>query len=160
LERLAEDFPDTPRHVQDLARFLATCPDSRFQEPDRAAVLAARAVEQAPEAGDCWSTLGVAQYRAGDWKAATAALGKSIQLRTGGDPSDWFFLAMAHGRLGEKDQGRKWYDKAIAWMEQIKSQNNELRCFRAEAAVLLGVADSPLPQTWEVRRSKNASSRD
>ena len=65
----------------------------------------------------------MAHYRAGDWKAAIAALDKSMQLRKGGDSFDWFFLAMAHWQLGNKDEARKWYDQAVEWME--KNQPNE-----------------------------------
>src|SRR5262249_15890334 len=62
----------------------------------RAVELARRAVEEAPKAGLIWNTLGVAHYRAGDWKAAVETLEKSMSLRQGGDSFDWFFLAMAH----------------------------------------------------------------
>jgi hypothetical protein len=61
-----------------------------------------------------------------------------MELRKGGDCTDWFFLAMAHCRLGEKDQARQWYDKAVALMEKEKSPDEELRRFRAEARELLG----------------------
>ena len=80
----------------------------------RAVELAKKAVELAPKQGTFWNTLGVAHYRAGDWKAAVAALEKSEELRNGGDSFDWFFLAMAHWQLGEKDEARKWYDQAVA----------------------------------------------
>src|SRR5262249_11847746 len=86
-----------------MARFYATCPDKQFRNPVKAVDLAKQAVEQIGEfagriprdEGDCWKTLGVAQYRASDWKAAVAALEKAMQLRNGGDGSDWFVLAMA-----------------------------------------------------------------
>ena len=41
------------------------------------------------------NTLGVAHYRAGEWSAAADALEESMRLRSGGDPYDWLFLAMA-----------------------------------------------------------------
>jgi hypothetical protein len=43
---------------------------------------------------------------------------KSIDLRKGGDRLAWFFLAMAHRQLGEKDQARLWYDRAVQWMDK------------------------------------------
>ena len=70
---------------------------------------------------------------AGDWKAAIAALEKSMELRKGGDSNDWFFLAMAHWQLGEKDKAREWYDRAVQWMDKNQPKNEELRRFRAEA---------------------------
>jgi hypothetical protein len=55
---------------------------------------------------------------------------------------------MAHWRLGEKEKARRWYDRAVRWMEKHKdpSQGNnewpeELRRFRAEAAELLGMKE-------------------
>jgi len=44
-----------------------------------------------PTAGDFWSWLGVARYRADDWKAAAVALERSADLRKGGDAIDWLF---------------------------------------------------------------------
>jgi uncharacterized protein HemY len=91
--------------------------------------------------GNIWNTLGVAQYRAKDWKAAIAALDKSMKLGPGGDCSASFFLAMSHWQLGEKAEARKWFDKAVKWMDKNLPQNEELRRFRAEAAALLGVTE-------------------
>ena len=114
-------------------------PPGELRDPDRAVELAKKAVELEPKEGTYWNTLGVAHYRAGDWKAAIEALTKSMELRNGGDSFDWFFLAMAHWQLGDKPQARSWYDKAVAWMEKNQPKNEELIRFRAEAAALLGV---------------------
>ena len=92
-----------------------------------------------------WNTLGVAHYRASDWKSAIAALEKSIKLRQGGDSFDWFFLAMAHWKLGEKEEARKWYDRAVTWMDKNSPNDEELRRFREEAAKLLKVEDPSKP---------------
>ena len=81
---------------------------------------------------------GVAHPRAEDWKAAIAALGKSMKLRNGG-LCDWFFLAMANWQLGEKQEARKWYGRAVDWMEKNKPHNEESRRFRAEAEKLIGM---------------------
>jgi hypothetical protein len=62
-----------------------------------------------------------------------------MELNKGGDGNDWFFLAMAHWRLGDKPQARSWYGKAVSWMEKNQPRNEELMRFRAEAAALLGV---------------------
>ena len=50
---------------------------------------------------------------------------------------------MAHWQLENRDEARKWYEKAAAWMEKKQSQNEELRRFRAEAAALLKIDDRP-----------------
>jgi serine/threonine protein kinase len=132
-----------------MARFYASCPDKQFRKPAKAVELAKEAVEKGAKSdflsprdeGDCWKTLGVAQYRAGDWKATVAALEKAMQLRNGGDGTDWFVLAMAHWQLGDKDKARTWYAQAVRWLEKNKPQDEALRRFRAEAAELLGIKE-------------------
>jgi tetratricopeptide (TPR) repeat protein len=140
-ENLVKDNPGSTEAQDGLAWFLANCGDSRLRDPARAVELAGRAVEAAPEQGLYWRTLGLARYRNGDWKETLSALDKAMQNRSGGDSSDWFILAMACWRLGEKDKARDWYDKAVAWMNKNQPQVEELKRFRAEAAALLGVAD-------------------
>ncbi len=63
--------------------------------------------------------------------------------KDGGNSWQWFFLAMAHWQLGEKDEARQWYDQAVEWMEQKQPDNDELRRFRVEAAELLGISEQP-----------------
>jgi hypothetical protein len=48
---------------------------------------------------------------------------------------------MTHGRLGEKEQGRKWYDQAVQWMEKNDPDDGGLKSMRAEAAELLGIKE-------------------
>jgi uncharacterized protein HemY len=112
---------------------LATDPDPRKRDPGRAIELAKEAVGLGPNMADRWRTLGVAHYRAGNWKASLDGLQKSIDLGMSGDSLSGFFLAMAHWQFGNKDQARQWYDQARAWMEQGQPTN------RAEAAQLIGV---------------------
>ncbi|MFI5461215.1 MAG: tetratricopeptide repeat protein, partial [Isosphaerales bacterium] len=123
-----------------MAWVLATHPNPQLRDPGRAVNLAKEAVELAPREGPMWNTLGVAHFRAGDWKAALAALEKSMELRRGGDSTDWFFLAMAHEKLGDKEKARQWYDRATRWIDKNQATNEELRRFGAEAAQVLGVA--------------------
>jgi serine/threonine protein kinase/Flp pilus assembly protein TadD len=142
-EKLVKDFPGQARDRRDLAWFLANCPNRRLRNPDRAVSLAREAVGLAPRGGDCWRTLGVAHYRAGDWQAAVTALNRATGLRSGGDSAEWFFLAMAHWQLGEKQQARAWYDRAIQWMNANQPRDETLRRCRAEAAALLDRTDNP-----------------
>jgi hypothetical protein len=62
----------------------------------------------------------------------------------GGDAFDWFFLAMAHAKLGQKDQARRWYDRGRRWAEKNLPHDEELRRFRAEAEELLGRKEKSL----------------
>ena len=72
-------------------------------------------------------------------KASIDALKTAMSLRKGGNGFDRVFLAMAHWRLGDRDEARKWYDRAVGWMARKKPKEEEIRRFRAEAAALLGV---------------------
>jgi serine/threonine protein kinase/tetratricopeptide (TPR) repeat protein len=123
----------------DVAWRLATDTDLKLRPPELAVEFARKAVELASEDGNVWNTLGVAQLRAGNWKESITTLQKSNDLRKGGDSFNWFFLAMAHWHLGDKDEARKWYNHGVQWMEKNQPKNEELRRFRAEAAELLGI---------------------
>jgi tetratricopeptide (TPR) repeat protein len=141
----------TPQNAQALNRvawFLATAENPAHRDATLAIKFGKRAVELIPQDGNIWNTLGAAQFRAGDFPGAIEALEKSMELRSGGDASDWFFLAMAEWQLGHKDQARTWYDKAVEWMDKNQPKNEELLRFRAEAAELLGI-QSPATNNHE-----------
>ncbi len=120
-------------HLNGLAWLLATHPKPQLRNPARAVELARKAVELVPTSGGIWNTIGVAEYRAGEWDQAIKALTKSMELTSGGTPADWLFLALAHNRRGERDQARSWYDKAVARMDEKPSKDEELLRFRVEA---------------------------
>ena len=86
-----------------------------------------------PTAQLYWNTLGVAQYRAGEWQPAVASFEKSMELQSGGDSSDCFVLAMAQWQLGEKDEAHRSYDKSVKWMAKHALKNKEPTNFQAEA---------------------------
>jgi Flp pilus assembly protein TadD len=135
--------PNHAPYRNNLAWHLATCPDERLRNPRQAVEHARKAVELMPGMYGFWNTLGVAHYRNGEWQAAVEALTKSIELGKGENAAfDFFVLAMAHERLGDKKQARTWYDQAVAWMDQHKPKDEELLRFRAEAAALLGVKET------------------
>jgi Flp pilus assembly protein TadD len=136
-----EKCPDNPGEQNNLAWALATHLNPLIRDPARAMELARKAVAKTPTNGVHWNTLGVSRYYAGQWKDAAAALRKSMEFRQGGDSFDWFVLSMAHCKMGEKAEARKWFHKAVAWMDDKKNQpkiDADLRRFRAEAAALLG----------------------
>jgi Flp pilus assembly protein TadD len=123
--------------ANNMAWLLATAPDPNQRDGRQSVAVARLAVEAAPTNGKFWNTLGAAQYRAGNFKEAVAALGKSMELRKDGESFDWFFLAMGHWQLGEKEKARKCFDQAVQWMEKNQPKDEELRRFRAEAEELL-----------------------
>ena len=58
------------------------------------------------------NTLGAALFRAGRFEDAIRRLEEGIKLRNGAEtPQDWPFLAMAHHRLGHRDEARGWLDR-------------------------------------------------
>ena len=119
-----------------LARFLP------LRDPARAVLLAQQSVINAPK-DDFQTTFGVAHHRAGNWKEAVAALEKSLAKNGSHTGVDCFFLAMAHWRLGEPGQARKYHAQAMEWMGKNDPDDDELRRFRAEADELLGIGKPP-----------------
>jgi hypothetical protein len=58
------------------------------------------------------NTLGAALYRAGWFEDAIRRLEEGVRVRAGQSvPQDWAFLAMAHHRLGHRDEARRWLDR-------------------------------------------------
>jgi serine/threonine protein kinase/tetratricopeptide (TPR) repeat protein len=122
------------------AWFLATDPEPRWQDPTLAVRLARKAVAAQRLDGNSRNTLGVALYRTGDDKAAITELESAMRLRSNEASFDWFFLAMAHWRLGNRTEARKCFDQAVEWMDKNKPNDDELRRFRAEAEGVLAEA--------------------
>jgi serine/threonine protein kinase len=131
----------------DLARVLANSPDPGSRDVLRALRLSEEAVRLAPNDGDFRNTLGVAHYRAGNWKEAIVALQQAVELNKGlpasephpsvGNAGDWCFLAMAHWQLGNKAEARRCYDEA-EWRYR-RAGTEEMQRFRVEASKLLGI---------------------
>ena len=126
-----------------------TCADPKLRDHAAALHHAETAVELAPKSWFFGQTLAWARYRAGDWKGALVAMTKAKELGSPGNSHEWFLLAMAHWKLGDKAEARAWYDKAVEWMEKYQPTNEELRRFRAEAAELLGIAVEVAPPPRE-----------
>jgi tetratricopeptide (TPR) repeat protein len=146
MSRVVELTPEDHAAINDLAWLLATSPQAAVRNPTRAVELARRATGLQPEVRAYWHTLGVCHYRAAGWQASIDALARSAELHKGGDGFDWFFLAMAHHKLGHSDEARKWYERAAGWLarnspflEKIPSQAAEIRRFREEAEQTLGL---------------------
>jgi superkiller protein 3 len=121
-----------------LAWALALTTDHPPRDYDEAATLVRKAIALQPKDGNFYNTLALAEYRRGRWDEAIAASEQSIKLSDGVDASNWFFLAMAHARKGEKDEAITWFDKAVGWTKEKAPKNQELLSFWSEAAQLLG----------------------
>jgi serine/threonine protein kinase/WD40 repeat protein/Tfp pilus assembly protein PilF len=150
--KIAELRPDWPECANERAWLLATDPDPRRRDARHSLALAQQAVDLAPANGMYWNTLGVARYRAGNWRDAVAALEKSISLQ-GQNSWDWFFMAMAHWRLGERSEAHRIYNTAVRWMQKFNPMNEELTRFRAEASELIGIGDRNRSEKEKVPRT-------
>jgi tetratricopeptide (TPR) repeat protein len=131
--------PDLATPHNNLAWALALPAKRPRPDYDDALSHARKAVQLQPKGLEYFSTLALAEYRCGNWAESSAASERSMALRNGGDTYDWFMLALAHGRKADKDQARKWFDKAVAWTKDKKPKDKELRQFWSEAAELLGL---------------------
>jgi tetratricopeptide (TPR) repeat protein len=135
-------------YFNNFAWGLVNAPGST-RDPQRALSLARRAVELAPGRSILLNTLGVAQYRAGQYAEAIATLEKSVATGKGeSDAFDLFFLAMARHRHGQVAQARADFDRAVNWRRKHPNLteprwNEELDAFQAEARALL---DGPPPE--------------
>ncbi len=55
------------------------------------------------------------------------------ELRSASEAKAGLFLAEVHSRLDQKDLARRWYDKAVEWMDKNAPKDEQLLRFRAEA---------------------------
>jgi tetratricopeptide (TPR) repeat protein len=148
LETLPLDPKDLPVRIprsitcNHLALFLADCTDPAHREPRRAVKLAEQAVALAPKFGTYRSTLGVAHYRAGNATAALEQFDQAKGLRVDGC-KEWLFRALAHARLKELEEARRWFDRAERWLDAHPQMSADLTRLRDEAAATLGSAGPP-----------------
>jgi eukaryotic-like serine/threonine-protein kinase len=134
--------PTAPHH---LIWFLVSCPVAEFRDPAEAIRMVQNLLERAPDSWVAWATLGAAHYRAGNHRDAIEALERAAALNQGEILYYGFFLAMAHHRLGHKDQARTGFDRTVLWLKEAPRDEDALR-LRAEAAELLAQTDRAAPK--------------
>ena len=152
-EKLVADFPKNAEYptmlassCSALAWLLATCEDPKSRDYGQAVEFARKAVKGAPDVGNHWRRLGVAEYRTGNWEDAREALEKAMELNSGGGSFDWFILAMLHWQQRNKEEAREWYNKAVELMKENNPEDEELRRFRNEVEGLLGISGEKEPE--------------
>jgi len=114
------------------ATWTCTLSPNSGADPDRIVSLAEKLL--AKSSRDHWhvNQLGAALYRAGRFEEAVKRLTEAAELsyhpyRTNIQHT-WFFLAMAHHRLGHTDEARRWLDKGMKGTEEaLKSPAESLR---------------------------------
>jgi tetratricopeptide (TPR) repeat protein len=65
---------------------------------------------------------GALAYRAGRFKQAVALFEQSLKAdpKPGRAVVNWLWLALAHQRLGQSAEARRWLGKAQAWLDQYR----------------------------------------
>jgi tetratricopeptide (TPR) repeat protein len=85
-------------------------------DPAKLVSLAEKVLAKGPKGHWQFNLLGAALYRAGCFDEAVKRLTEATALNADPFRSNmlytWFFLAMAHQRLGHADEARRWLDKA------------------------------------------------
>jgi WD40 repeat protein len=109
---LAKKEPENAAVLNNGSWAIVRRPDAKAQEYQAALRRAEVACRLAPENGECLNTLGVAQYRTGKYAEAVATLTRSAKLNQafskGFHPVDLAFLALAHARLGHKEEAQQY----------------------------------------------------
>jgi tetratricopeptide (TPR) repeat protein len=138
IETLLEAAPEDPDVLVQASWFLARHPDPEKRNAERAVELARRAIVRRNEGVGGWRALGLAFYRSNRCREACQALKMARDLSAGGEVRDWLLTAMALARLGERDEAREWYDRAVAGLEAAESGHGDVSDLLAEAEELMG----------------------
>ena len=93
---------------------------------------AEHAVQNGPESVSYRTTLGAILYRAGRLEEAVKRLTEADKLAEQPDAAaksspayTWYFLAMAHHKLGDDEEAKKWFQKANEWTDKVMRDHEE-----------------------------------
>ena len=106
-----------------------------------------RAVEANMESAAIWNTFAWVMVRLEDYEQALEAVAVGRELRGGAtDLSDWLCAAVCHAELGDEDEARRWFDRALPYVDGTidRTVNDQEQVLVGEAARRLGVP-SPVP---------------
>ena len=125
-----------------VVNLMSDCPIAEVRNPDKLIELAKQADAMEPGMNSFLS-LGLAYYRAGQWRQAVANL-EEWSTRHAGPANSYrgYFLAMAYWHLGRKDEARRCFHEVDGRYVVPASRPTASR-YRAEAAQLLGIAEKP-----------------
>jgi hypothetical protein len=103
-----------------------------------------------PDNGQFVNTLGIAQYRLGEYKKALETLTRSDQINVARDnvahPADLAFLAMTQHQLGRPDQAKATLVRLREIMKQPRwAQAKKSQGFLREAEALIQKSAQPRP---------------
>jgi tetratricopeptide (TPR) repeat protein len=100
-----------------------TClvPPEGSPDPAQAVRWAEQAVRSQPKWAWYLHTQGFAHLRARQWKEAVRRCHESLEAQPDwrGRMLNWLVLAMAHQRLGHREEARQWLARAVQWRETL-----------------------------------------
>jgi WD40 repeat protein/serine/threonine protein kinase len=138
---LAESWPEDASGLNQASWDVVRRPDAGAEAIRQALRLAEAACRLEPNQGYYLNTLGVAQYRAGQYEEALATLTRSEPLNAAAEtshPADLAFLAMAHYQLGHKAQAQATLERLRAALKSPRwAKSAESQDFLREAESLL-----------------------
>jgi WD40 repeat protein/tRNA A-37 threonylcarbamoyl transferase component Bud32 len=138
----ARRFLQSPHLLNEKSWEVAGKADQKPEAYQRALLQAQEACRLEPGDGEMRNTLGVAQYRTGQWQAALGTLTESDRLQSaqlgGSHPLDLAFLAMTQQQLGQKEKAQAFLGRLRETMKQARwNQDAEAQAFFKEAQMLV-----------------------
>ena len=146
-EILVRGRPDDARILHSDAWEIVRSPGNTAQEYEVALRKAEEMFEREPYQGEYLNTLGVAQYRVGDYAAAldtlTWADEINVATREGGRPTDVAFIAMSLYQLGRQAEALDALERLRALVRALgEADTEESRGFLREAESLIAPPDT------------------
>jgi serine/threonine protein kinase len=122
----------------DLATAILTGSNRSKSRLNEALDLARKAIKSDSNDLGLIRLLGLAEYRSGHWNEAANDLSKAMERDKDPGPGDYFLLAMAELRRGDKTQALHNFSGGLESMKGDSNPTNQTRALRSEAAALLG----------------------
>jgi tetratricopeptide (TPR) repeat protein len=119
------------------------CPDD-YDPASAVANARAPIIVEGSEDPEHWAVLGAALYHDVQYEEAREALLKAVKLAGKESPYELFMLSATDCRLGNYEQAKSHYDRAVTMMEKGSKDNPVFINYRSEAARLLGIQLQPL----------------
>jgi eukaryotic-like serine/threonine-protein kinase len=133
-------LPDQAVVQNSLAWVYATAP-APFRDPAKALPHARAALRLSPKIGTYHNTLGVALYRAGQYREAVTELETSLAAGSQADaPFDLLFLAMCRFHLGDTARAKVDFERACHLQAEVRraaGNVEELEAIKREAKAVL-----------------------
>jgi hypothetical protein len=135
---LARSWTESVERFNAAAWTLVQAPGHPEADTRRALRLAAASCRLRPDSGPELNTLGVAQYRAGQYALALTTLERSNTLNGQKEPADLAFLAMAQYQLGQLDQAQATLERLRGLLDQSPNHTRAMNLgFLREAESLI-----------------------